>query len=473
MTTPPAPPTGVRAFVDSQPIGRRQRIIVLMVFLMMVADGMDITLASHLFPPVIRDWGVPVSAVTLVVSLGVVAMAIGALVSGPVADRWGRKGVTVVGFVLFCLATAGLGLTGDIHSFAALRIISCFGLGAVMPVALTIVADWVPKARRAQMVSIAFAGVGLGSIIGAYLAAAVIPTLGWQVMVLIAGLTPLIILPFFVVLVPEPAIISVRRGIPEARIRSALALVAPDRDIAGVDLTRAGLTLGAGEVRAKALFAEILSRPLLGVTLLIWVVFFVVQGSGLLVLQYMPMLLQAPAPGLSTVESGLIVAMYGWGALIGQLAIAFIFKRFDRFIVLAAFTFWSVVGLLIVAAFGTGFGFFGYFTLMFAIGLSLPATAAAMQSITTLAYPEEFRATGMGSAGFAGRLGTLTYGALGGTLIGAGFGITTVSLVLAAPLAVSIGLTFSLRALSRRAGIAAEPQQITPGNEVDDAHAST
>lgn len=129
------------------------------------------------------------------------------------------------------------------------------------------------------------------------------------------------------------------------------------------------------------------------------------------------------------------------------------------------------IGLLIVAAFGTGFGFFGYFALLFAIGLSLPAGAAAMQSITTLAYPEQFRATGMGSAGFAGRLGTLTYGALGGTLVGAGFGLTTISLVLAVPLAVSIGLVFGLRALSRRAGIAAEPQQIPP--EGADAVVST
>lgn len=202
-----------------------------------------------------------------------------------------------------------------------------------------------------------------------------------------------------------------------------------------------------------------------------WVVFFVVQGSGLLVLQYMPVLLQAPSPGLSTAESGLIVAMYGWGSMIGQFAIAFILKRFDRFIALAGVILWGVIGLLIVAAFGTGFGFFGYFALLFAIGLSLPAGAAAMQSITTLAYPEQFRATGMGSAGFAGRLGTLTYGALGGTLVGAGFGLTTISLVLAVPLAVSIGLVFGLRALSRRAGIAAEPQQIPP--EGADAVVST
>lgn len=70
-------------FIDQRPMGRRQRTIVTVGLLTMVAEGMDTTIAAFVFPRLKEDWGIDGRAVTATVGLGVLAMIIGGLVAGP------------------------------------------------------------------------------------------------------------------------------------------------------------------------------------------------------------------------------------------------------------------------------------------------------------------------------------------------------------------------------------------------------
>lgn len=413
------------------------------MFTVMIADGMEITLVSHIFPSLIKAWGISIDAVRLTVSVSIVAMAIGMLLSGPMAERWGRKGVALCAYVLFCVTTATLGLARDIETFMALRVISCLGLGAVMPLAMTIVDDWMPSSRRAQMVTLSFSGVALGSIIGAYVSAAIIPTYGWQALTFAAGAVPLVVVPFIIALVPEAPAVQVALGKPAHRIRQTLSLIAGGRDVTQVDLST-GSTQGAPK---KAPFAVVFSKPLLATTVLLWLIFCIIQGVNLLVLQYLPMLLQQPNPGLSTAQSGLVVAMWGWGGLTGQVLMSFALKRFDRYRSMAAAMVWAIAGLACVAAFDLSF--VQLLVLMFAIGLALPAATAATFSLALLAYPPEVRATGLGAASFSGRIGALLSGWTGGTLIAGGWGLSSVFLALCTPVAAGALAVMALRRVSR------------------------
>ena len=443
MNTSTPPRTTLREFIDGNPIGIRQRVIVGLMFLVMIADGMEITLISHIFPSLIKAWGIPMSAITLTVAITIVAMAVGMLLSGPAAERWGRKGVTLAAFVLFCVATACLGLSQDIQTFVALRVVACLGLGAVMPLAMTIVDDWMPAARRAQMVTLSFSGVAFGSIVGAYLSAAIIPAAGWQTLALVAGLIPLIAVPFIVALVPEAPGVLVALGKSPERVRKTLSLIAGGRDVSDVDLASPVST-----ATARAPFATVFSRPLLSTTLLLWLIFCIVQGVNLLVLQYMPILLQRPDPGLNTTQSGLIVAMWGWGGLTGQVLMSFALKKFDRFRAMALALGWALAGMSIVASFSLSF--VQLLVLMFAIGLALPAATAATFSLALLAYPMQARATGLGAAGFAGRLGALGSGLLGGSLIAGGWGLSSIFLMLCTPVAAGVLTVLALRRVTGR-----------------------
>jgi AAHS family 4-hydroxybenzoate transporter-like MFS transporter len=388
-------------------------MLVGLAFLTMTADGLDITLPGFVYPHIVRDWGTSLGAVTGTVTAGVLAMAVGGAVAGPVSDRYGRRPTTLAGVALFGLATAAMGLAGSIEVFAVLRIVACLGLGATMPVILAVVADAVPPSRRAPLVTLAFAGTAFGPILGGFLASALIPTAGWPVALLICGLAPLLLLPGIARLVEEP-----------------------DPAVAGAEVA---------PVRAVGL---VLSRRMLVTTLLVWLCFFIGIGVVFLILNYLPLMLGSA--GLTTAQAGVLVALFGWGGLVGQLLVAFVLRRFDRFRVLALLWGGGAVLTSVVAALSPGM--VGLGALVFVLGLVLPGANGVLQAIVALAYPPRVRATGMGWTSGVGRLGTLASGVLGGLMLAAGWGLPTIFLTLGVPLLAGAGAALALRAETRRRG---------------------
>ncbi|UZG55084.1 MFS transporter [Rhodococcus opacus] len=427
-------------FIDATSMGARQRLVVALAFLTMVAEGLDITIASFLYPQIVKDWGTSIGAVTFTVTMGVLSMAIGGAIAGPLADRYGRKLIAIAGILLFSLATAAMGLAKTIEVLATLRIVACAGLGAVMPVVMAIVADSIPSTRRAQMVTLTFSGVAAGTIVGGFLSSSIIPEFGWPTLMAICGLAPLVLVPAIAIFIPESVSVLIARGRTEEHIRKALALLAPGRDTSPVELTAQPTTEPPPSVGAI-----VLSRRLMLTTVLIWICYFVGLGVVFLVLNYLPLMVEQS--GFTAAESGVIVAMFGWGGLVGQLLVSFILRRFDRFRILALLWALGALAVWIVAAFS--FGFSGFIVAVFALGLTLPSANAALQAISALAYPAAARATGMGWTSGVGRLGTLTSGLLGGLMIGAGWSISRIFLVLGIPIALGVGAVLALRADTR------------------------
>ena len=453
----------LQQFIDQSPLSRRQRLIYFLIFLVLVADGMDVAVAGLVFPRLIAEWGTTIGRVTVAVTGALLAMAIGAISSGPIADRWGRKPVLIVGFLIFTLGTAALGLTAQIEFFTLVRILSCLGLGAVTPVAMTIVADWAPAARRAQMVALSFSGVALGTIIGAYLAAVLVPAFGWKSLVLVAGLIPVLVVPFYLRFVPEPAATLVKRGRSDSEVKRALVVIAGDPS--AVDTS----VLSAAGVIRKRPFAVVLSRALAVSTGLIWLLAFLTQGLIVLVLQYVPILLQqpSPGPGLDTAQSAFTMAMWGWGSLVGQVGVSFVLKRIDRFVTGAVAAIWTIVGLWVV--FVGNLGFVGLMAVLFSAAIGAAALPTITNAIGAMAYPDEVRATGVGASSFMGRIGSVVSGLSGGLLIAAGFTLPTLFAVLSVPVLV-VGVAFvGLRADTRRRGRLTSLREV-PAVEV--AHAS-
>ncbi|MGO4145667.1 MFS transporter [Paenarthrobacter sp. YAF11_1] len=452
----------VQELLDSAPLSPRQRIIVLVAFLAMLAEGLDITIASHVYPHIIREWGTSMTGVTFTVTVGVVAMAVGGLIAGPAADRYGRKGVLIAGLILFGTTTAAMGFSSNIELFSTFRIVSCLGLGAVMPVVITLVADWMPADRRAQMVTLSFSGVALGSIVGGYLAAVIIPNLDWNSVLLIAGLIPLVLIPFVAGSIPEAPGVLISRGLPPAKIRSVIAAVVPARSLDALDLGNGQVPPAERRSHRERIgaFRIILSPPFLGTTLLMWLAYFIGLGVLFLILNYLPLMLSQA--GRTAGETGLIVATFGWGGLVGQVLAAFALKKFNRFHVVSILWALGIVGLLVVANFS--FDFAGFMVVAFAVGLTLPSVNAALNALAALAYPDNARATGLGAASGAGRAGTLTSGLLGGLMIGAGWGISSIFLALTGPIVLGIIAVQALRVStrSREQGELVDPKTSIP-----------
>ncbi|WP_406117756.1 MFS transporter [Streptomyces sp. NBC_00989] len=429
-------------FIDRGPMSRRQWLIVILGLLMMVAEGLDAVVAAFVYPKIEKQWGTGDGAVTATVTLSVLAMVLGGAVAGPLADRYGRRGVTAAGIAVFGLGTAGMALTHGIGPFAGVRIVACLGLGAVLPTMMALVADWTPAARRAQMVALAFAGVTAGTTAGGILSSLLIPAHGWPVLLTVCGLLPLLLIPALLVYVPESVSVLAARGRPPAQVRAALRAAVAGRDLTGVDLD---LDRGETESRQLPVSRAVLSGATARTTVLLWLCFLTGLGVVGLILSYLPLL--AERAGLTSAQAGIAVAAFGWGGLAGQLAVSFVLRRFDRFAVLAAL--WTAGALGLAAAGLWAPQFAALLAGAFVLGLCLPAANSALQVIAALAYPPSARATGISWANSAGKLGPVLGALAGGLMAQAGWSLGTVLTVLALPLALCLPAVRALRARGR------------------------
>jgi MFS family permease len=91
--------------VKTAPMSRVQVRAVALCLVMNLVDGFDLLLTSFVGPAIAREWGLAPSQVGILLSSGLAGMAFGALCLAPLADRFGRRKLTLAG-----LAVASLGM---------------------------------------------------------------------------------------------------------------------------------------------------------------------------------------------------------------------------------------------------------------------------------------------------------------------------------------------------------------------------
>ena len=71
-----------------------QIIAVVMCVLLNALDGFDVLSISFASPGIASEWGIERGALGVVLSMELIGMAVGSLVIGPFADRFGRRPLT-------------------------------------------------------------------------------------------------------------------------------------------------------------------------------------------------------------------------------------------------------------------------------------------------------------------------------------------------------------------------------------------
>jgi len=160
--------------------GRRAWLVAAAAFAAMFTTfGIAYSFGAFLVP-VSDDLGAGRPATSGVFSVTTLLLfALGAL-SGPAVDRFGPRRVVLVG-----AAALGLGLLLMSHAHALWQAYLGHGLGVGLAVACTyvplvaVVGGWFER-RRTLAIGIAVSGIGLGTLLVAPLAAALIEAVGWR-----------------------------------------------------------------------------------------------------------------------------------------------------------------------------------------------------------------------------------------------------------------------------------------------------
>src|SRR6202000_2826394 len=123
----------VKAFIDQRGLTSTQWLLLMLCFLVVAVDGMDVAIMGFLGPSILGAWHASRASFGAVMSAAPIGLVIGALVAGPSSDRFGRKVVLVASVALFGLFTIGTAFTGSLSEMALMRLLTGLGLGAAMP----------------------------------------------------------------------------------------------------------------------------------------------------------------------------------------------------------------------------------------------------------------------------------------------------------------------------------------------------
>lgn len=385
----------VQQFLNEQPFSALQRTIFGMCFFIVLLDGFDTAAIGYIAPSLITEWGVARPALAPVLSAALFGLAAGALLSGPLADRFGRRLVLILSVLLFGLATLASAFASSLDGLVIWRFVTGIGLGAAMPNAVTLMSEFSPEGRRAVIVNAMFCGFPLGAAFGGFLAAWMIPIWGWRSVLLLGGAAPLVLALLLVLLLPESVRYMVMKRYPAERIRGVLRRISRGAEAAtSFVLSEKEPATGSSGARV------VLSRPYAVGSVMLWIAYFMGLVIFYALINWMPVLFGDA--GLSPRNAALISALFPLGG-IGAIFFGWLMDRYNGNKVIAA---GFVLTSLSVALVGMVAGNLALLVVtVFVAGIIMNTAQSSLPALAAGFYPTEGRATGVGWMLGMGRFG--------------------------------------------------------------------
>ena len=156
--------------------------------------GMHLLLPS--LPAIADEFSIGTSATQLLISLSLVAIALGNLMVAPLSDRFGRRPVILAGLGLFIAGSlAGL-FAPAIAPLIAARVVQAFGAGAAMAVARAAITDFFGTERSASAMATTATAVLLVPMFAPTLGGFTVEWAGWRAVFVLATLVGTAVLYF-------------------------------------------------------------------------------------------------------------------------------------------------------------------------------------------------------------------------------------------------------------------------------------
>jgi len=375
----------------------------------MLSDGFDLSAIGYVGPELVKQWHIAPPQLAPVFTAGIVGLLVGAPLFGFVGDRAGRKKAILIGLCAFGGLTLATMAATSLPQFVVLRFLTGVGLGGVIPNVIALTAEVAPKRLRGRFIVIVNFGVPAGIALPGMVAAGLVPTFGWPVLLFVGGVLPLAVAALALVALPESIKYLANRGDRAEQVRRLARVLRPDLAIDGSTRFIAparGPAAAAGS--PKTLFAGGLAT----ITPLLWIALAANQMSNFFSLTWLPTLLQSA--GASTSQAGLSASLFAIGGLAGGLCLTFIIDRLGVIPLVALF----FVGAPLIAAIGfSGLSATEHGMIIAGAGFCVTGINFGMGAVLGAIYPTPVRAMGTGWAQAAGRVGALAAPLAGGALL--------------------------------------------------------
>ena len=159
-----------------------------------IFDYYEVFLMTMLAVPIAKAFQLSSTEVGFLFSTQLLALAVGGVVFGYLADRIGRKKVLICTILFYSLGTMARAAAPNYAVMLALTAIAGFGIGGEYGVGQTLVTETIGKERRGFFSAILYGGIYVGILLGALVGGHLAPALGWRMTFLVSGLPVLLAL---------------------------------------------------------------------------------------------------------------------------------------------------------------------------------------------------------------------------------------------------------------------------------------
>lgn len=426
--------------LEALPLGRFHYKLLLVTGLGWLFDSMDTGLIAFILPVLAKEWGLSPGQMGLIGSIGLIGMALGAVVSGTIADRIGRKKVFTITVLLYSIASAFCALSWNYQSLLVFRFLVGFGLGGELPVAATLVSEYAPSRVRGRFIVLLESFWGLGWIAAACIAYFFIPLYGWRMAFLIGALPAL-----YVCLIRMHMPESVRYLLAHGRVGEARKIVVSLERQLHVPVAPFVSEKETVPVVAKASFRELWKKPFASRTIMLWLVWFGINFSYYGIFMWLPSLVFQQ--GFTVVKTFEYVLIMTLAQLPGYYCAAWLVDKIGRKYTLSALLLFSGVASYFFGHASTAAALMMWGSVMSFFNLG---AWGVLYTYTPEQYPTAIRALGSGWAAGFGRFGGMAAPMMVGALLARSFGFASVFYMFALVFAAVAVIVLSLGVESKQ-----------------------
>ncbi len=177
--------------------------VVLACFLGWTIDAFDFFIMVFVVGDIAREFGASIPTVTWAFTLTLGLRALGALLFGRLADRYGRKPALIANIMVFTVLEVLSGFAPTLTVFLLLRALYGIAMGGEWGIGASLTMESIPERWRGVVSGILQSGYSFGYLLAALLYGIGYSTLGWRGMFIAAA-------------VPALLVLYIRRAVPES-----------------------------------------------------------------------------------------------------------------------------------------------------------------------------------------------------------------------------------------------------------------
>lgn len=401
------PTVDVKTVIDQSHVNPFHIKLLITFIIITMFDGYDMFYLGNIIPSLIQDWGITTTTAGILMSSGLVGMALGAVILGMVADRMGRRFTVSFAIFTFSIFTFIASFAVEPIFFAICRFLAGLGLGGVIPVLNASLGEFLPKKRRIAIVTLVNIGAPIGGMLTSLTAIYIVPHFGWRPVLWIGSL-PLFLIPFVLKVLPNS---------PEYNFRNRQFEKLSDvlNKITGKNIYNANdfkYTFTSQNVKNQSSVKSLFTDKRAVSTLLFWVAVFMNLVALYGLSTWIPSIMVQAGYSLTLGISFLLILKLG--AIVGAVIGGGFTNRFNaKFVIVVYF----IVGFIALIILGLKPPFIISYILLFISGAATNGTQMLMNSYIAQFYPTHIKATGTGWSIGIGRIGGIVSPIIGSLIL--------------------------------------------------------